>query len=104
MLNVEWRNTRRYSTFNIQHSTFLVLLLLFVACHREPPHRNVLLITLDTTRADHITSNTPTLLALKSAGIDFANADSPVPLTLPAHSSILSGVIPPHHGLRNNGG
>src|SRR5256885_1164399 len=31
------------------------------------------------------------------------NAASPVPLTLPAHSSLLSGMLPPHHGLRNNG-
>lgn len=89
-------------------SRFRVLLLaaiLLAACKQsEHPKRNLLLITLDTTRADHITSNTPTLLKLKQSSIDFASADSPVPLTLPAHSSILSGVIPPHHGLRNNGG
>ena len=83
----------------------LLLLLLLIACKpAEQRKLNVLLITLDTTRADHINANTPTLLALKKSGVDFANADSPVPLTLPAHSSILSGVIPPHHGLRNNGG
>ena len=35
--------------------------------------------------------------------IRFTNADSPVPLTLPAHCSILSGVLPLHHGVRNNG-
>jgi choline-sulfatase len=75
-----------------------------LACHREAPRYSVLLITLDTTRADHINANTPALLALEKRGVSFANADSPVPLTLPAHSSILSGVIPPHHGLRNNGG
>jgi arylsulfatase A-like enzyme/Tfp pilus assembly protein PilF len=79
-------------------------LLILSACHREVPRYSVLLITLDTTRADHINGNTPTLLALQRSGVSFANADSPVPLTLPAHSSILSGVIPPHHGLRNNGG
>jgi arylsulfatase A-like enzyme/Flp pilus assembly protein TadD len=36
--------------------------------------------------------------------VRFTNADSPVPLTLPAHCSILSGVLPLHHGVRNNGG
>lgn len=83
---------------------FILALLLFACKPTERPKVSVLLITLDTTRADHITSNTPTLLALKQSSIDFEAADSPVPLTLPAHSSILSGVIPPHHGLRNNGG
>jgi arylsulfatase A-like enzyme/Tfp pilus assembly protein PilF len=83
---------------------FLILLLLFACNAKEHPRYNVLLITLDTTRADHINGNTPALLALQKSGVSFANADSPVPLTLPAHSSILSGVIPPHHGLRNNGG
>jgi choline-sulfatase len=101
MFNVEWMKRGRHSTFNIQHSTFLVLLIL--CCHREAPHYNILLITLDTTRADHISDNTPTIQKLARDGWQFTNADSPVPLTLPAHSSILSGVIPPHHGLRNNG-
>jgi len=75
-----------------------VLLLPFALCLltcREKPHYNVLLITLDTFRADRP--------APRLDGVTFTNADSPVPLTLPAHSSILSGVLPPQHGLRNNG-
>ncbi|HKS26123.1 MAG TPA: sulfatase-like hydrolase/transferase [Thermoanaerobaculia bacterium] len=74
----------------------LAIALLLIACHRETPRYNVLLVTLDTFRADR---PAPTL-----EGVVFANADSPVPLTLPAHSSLLSGVLPPQHGLRNNGG
>src|SRR4051812_16680614 len=71
--------------------------------------RNLLLVTLDTVRADHLgaygdrQAETPSLDRLAREGIRFAAAASPVPLTLPAHSSLLSGLLPPHHGLRNNG-
>ncbi len=70
---------------------------------------NVLLVTLDTVRADHVgcygdrAAETPALDGLARQGVRFAWASSPVPLTLPAHSSLLSGLLPPHHGLRNNG-
>jgi arylsulfatase A-like enzyme/Flp pilus assembly protein TadD len=77
--------------------------LLVLGCHREHPKYNVLLITLDTFRADRLGPLTPALAKLARDGAAFTNADSPVPLTLPAHSSLLSGVLPPHHGLRNNG-
>jgi choline-sulfatase len=71
--------------------------------------RNLLLVTLDTVRADHLgaygdaAAETPSLDRLAREGVRFAAASSPVPLTLPAHSSLLSGLLPPHHGLRNNG-
>jgi arylsulfatase A-like enzyme/Tfp pilus assembly protein PilF len=71
--------------------------------------RNLLLVTLDTVRADHLgaygdaAAETPSLDRLAREGVRFAAAASPVPLTLPAHSSLLSGLLPPHHGLRNNG-
>jgi choline-sulfatase len=77
--------------------------LLLTTCAREAKHPNVLLITLDTFRADRISANTPNLQKLASESVRFTNADSPVPLTLPAHCSILSGVLPLHHGVRNNG-
>src|SRR5438874_2015787 len=97
------RRTLRPSAFSLL--TIAVCVLATLSCSpKERPRYNVLLITLDTTRADHVNANTPTLLALEKSGVVFAHADSPVPLTLPAHSSILSGLIPPHHGLRNNGG
>jgi arylsulfatase A-like enzyme/Tfp pilus assembly protein PilF len=88
----------------------LLLLLCFVACTRaEPKHPNVLLITLDTFRADHVGAygrnrgTTPAIDALAAGGARFQNAISSVPLTLPSHATILSGTLPPHHGLRNNG-
>jgi arylsulfatase A-like enzyme/Flp pilus assembly protein TadD len=81
----------------------LAAAVLLTTCAREAKHPNVLLITLDTFRADRITANTPNLQKLAAESIRFTNADSPVPLTLPAHCSILSGVLPLHHGVRNNG-
>jgi arylsulfatase A-like enzyme/Flp pilus assembly protein TadD len=70
---------------------------------------NLLLITLDTLRADHLGSYgyraaiTPNLDRLAKEGVRFAQASSAVPLTLPAHATLLTGLLPPHHGLRNNG-
>jgi choline-sulfatase len=92
------------SIFNFQFSIPLSLLLILVSCTRaEPKHPNVLLITLDTFRADRLGAKTPNLARLAAEGIRFENAQSPVPLTLPAHATILSGLLPLHHGLRNNG-
>ena len=45
----------------------------------------------------------PALDRLAREGVRFAQASSPAPLTLPAHASLLSGLLPPRHGLRNNG-
>jgi tetratricopeptide (TPR) repeat protein len=70
---------------------------------------NVLLLTLDTTRADrigsygHAKARTPNLDAIARNGVRFANAYAPVPLTLPSHASILTGLTPLAHGVRNNG-
>jgi choline-sulfatase len=70
---------------------------------------NVLMITLDTTRADRIGSygygpaSTPYLDRLAAAGVRFDQALSPAPLTLPAHASLMTGRQPYLHGVRNNG-
>ncbi len=70
---------------------------------------NVVLITLDTTRADHLgcygypTPTTPNADALAARGVLFAHASSVAPLTQPAHSSILTGMQPTYHGVRVNG-
>lgn len=71
--------------------------------------KNVLLITLDTTRADRLGSYgyssamTPSLDSLARRGIRFESAYCQVPLTLPSHASILTGLNPCRHGVRNNG-
>ncbi len=70
---------------------------------------NVILFTLDTTRADHIACygysdvKTPNLDALAGAGVLFEQAASSSPLTLPAHCSIMTGMYPTYHGVRVNG-
>jgi tetratricopeptide (TPR) repeat protein len=72
------------------------------------PRPNIVLITIDTLRADHLGSygappgSTPALDALASEGLRFENAISPVPLTRPAHTSLLTGLYPPEHGIRDN--
>ncbi len=70
---------------------------------------NVLLVTIDTLRTDRLGAYggraglTPVLDALALNGVRFANAWSHAPMTLPAHASILTGLLPPSHGVRNNG-
>jgi arylsulfatase A-like enzyme/Tfp pilus assembly protein PilF len=86
----------------------LALALGALACGR-PPER-VVLISIDTLRADHVgaygatRAHTPTLDGLAARGVRFAHAFSPAPLTLPSHASLLTGLDPPQHGVRNNGG
>jgi len=73
------------------------------------PSYNVLLITLDTTRADHLgcygykAARTPNLDSLAREGVRFARTYCPAPLTLPAHASIMTGLYPAAHTVRNNG-
>lgn len=75
-----------------------------------PPPPSVLLITLDTTRADHLGcygaafAATPNLDALAKSGVRFDQALSPAPLTLPSHATILTGLAPRRHGVRDNAG
>lgn len=75
-----------------------------------PDDLSVLLITLDTTRADRIGAygfadiETPHLDRLAAEGVLFEQAQAVAPLTLPAHSSIFTGEYPPAHGVRDNGG
>ncbi len=70
---------------------------------------NVLLITLDTMRADRLGAygwsgaRTPNIDALAAGGVRFARAYCPAPLTLPSHCSILTGTYPLYHKVRNNG-
>jgi arylsulfatase A-like enzyme/Flp pilus assembly protein TadD len=70
---------------------------------------NVLLITVDTLRADHVgcygdsRASTPFMDHLAAEGVLFERAETAVPITLPAHASILTGTYPAFHGVRNNG-
>jgi len=68
----------------------------------------ILLITLDTTRADYLgiessSVKTPHLKALAERGLYFTQAYSTTPTTLPSHTSMLTGLYPTDHGIRENG-
>ena len=75
---------------------------------RQGP-RSVLLISIDTLRADRLGSYgyaaaaTPVLDGLARRGLRFAQATTTAPLTLPAHTSLLTGTFPAFHGVRDNG-
>jgi arylsulfatase A-like enzyme/tetratricopeptide (TPR) repeat protein len=89
------------------------LIFFFLSC--SPPisktysRPSLVLITLDTTRRDHIGvygkkgAATENIDQIAQEGIRFDQAYSTVPLTTPAHASILTGLYPPKHGIRNNG-
>lgn len=65
---------------------------------------NVLLITIDTLRADRLRRGfTPSIDALAATGLRFDTARAAVPLTLPSHVTILTGTLPTVHGVRDNG-
>ena len=75
----------------------------------QRPQWNIVVVTLDTTRADRIgcygyaDAMTPVLDGLAARGVLFERAYTPVPLTLPAHASLFTGLYPPEHGIHTNG-
>ena len=74
------------------------------------PEASVLLISVDTLRADRLAlygydrGSTPVLDALGREAVVFESVYSHSPLTLPAHASLLTGLLPPRHGVRSNAG
>lgn len=83
----------------------LIGLLFFTGATSAAP--NVLLISVDTLRSDHLgcygsTNRTPAFDALAARSVVFEQAISQVPLTLPSHTTILTGLYPDQHGIRNN--
>jgi len=102
------------------------LLAFSLACRRSPESEawkakahdaNVLFITLDTTRADHLgcyaaesrrkpprAAKTPHLDGLAARGVRFTRAIAQVPLTLPSHACMFTGTYPEVHQLRDMGG
>jgi arylsulfatase A-like enzyme len=89
-----------------------VAALSWAACggtREETARRSVLLVTLDTTRADALScyggppGQTPVLDALAAEGLLYERAYTPAPCTLSAHASLMTGLYPLRHGLRDNG-
>jgi tetratricopeptide (TPR) repeat protein len=90
----------------------ILAVLLLVACSRpeqkvaeKPP---IILISVDTLRSDHLpiygytNGATPNIDALRRDGVLYEKAWSHAPLTLPSHTSMLTGLLPTEHGVRNN--
>ncbi len=81
---------------------------LCLACG-QAPRPNVVVITIDTTRADHLGSygydrpTTPNIDALAGESVRFEHGFAHVPITLPSHTSIFTGTLPLFHGVRDNG-
>src|SRR5438093_7146629 len=70
-----------------------------------PPHTpaSIILITIDTLRADHVSARlTPSLIALSRDAVVFDNVFTSAPLTLPAHASLLTALYPPRHRIHDN--
>jgi choline-sulfatase len=88
----------------------LSLCLSYTACRKEKAKHtpSLLLVTIDTLRADRLgvygwdKARTPNLDALAASGRYYKEVFTPVPITLPAHASILTGRLPFQHGIRNN--
>ena len=89
----------------------IALAAMAVGCRADPP--NVLLLTVDTLRPDALgwvaevsgagARSTPNLDRLAAGGLAFPAAVAPAPLTLPSHLTLMSGLVPPRHGVRDNG-
>ena len=87
----------------------VLAVLVLAACGRPesvapkaPPRPSILLVTLDTTRADAIGPGTPSFNALAARGRRFEYAYATAPQTLPSHSSMMTGLYPGGHGVHEN--
>ncbi|HYI08082.1 MAG TPA: sulfatase-like hydrolase/transferase [Thermoanaerobaculia bacterium] len=89
---------------------FLSLLLLAACSRPEPPVAtpSIILVSVDTLRSDHLPAYgyakiaTPHIDALRRDAVLYERAYSHAPLTLPSHLSMLTGLLPAEHGVRNN--
>jgi arylsulfatase A-like enzyme len=101
---------RRWALFTLA----LILIPAGAQARRNPKkprafHPNILLITMDTTRADHLSCygysrvTSPNIDRLAAGGAMFRNTYTPVPLTGPAHISLMTSLFPQEHGATING-
>ena len=105
------RKVRRYSLLTVGTCLLSVLVLAGGPERPEPESEqpNILLITIDTLRAAHLSSygyhleTSPNIDQLASEGTRFENVYSVIPLTGPAHSSLFTSRYPQEHGARTNG-
>src|ERR1051325_4277181 len=98
----------RFEYAIVRRFAFLVLFVASTAWAAAPP--NLVLITIDTLRADrlgcygYVKAGTPNLDRLAKTGVLFENALTHTPLPAPSHASIFTGVYPTAHKVRDTGG
>ena len=113
------RTARTIGILMLIVSAGILTLLAYQRANRDPAavetrdvpreRRSILMVTVDTTRADRLQPYgadniaTPTMLRMAQEGIVFEKAYSVAPITLVAHTSIMTGLYPFEHGVRNNG-
>ena len=102
--------------FKVKKSHIFLFFVIFVlslvsfSCKKKAENFNVLLISVDTLRADRVSLydnshvKTPNIDKLGKDGVVFKHAFSAVPVTLPSHTGIMTGLYPPSHGVRDNSG
>ena len=99
--------------FRFLASAFLVVVLLATAvgyAATPPPALNVVVITIDTLRADRVgcygykAAETPNLDRLAAEGVRFERAYTPIPITLPSHSVLFTGTYPMYSGMHDFSG
>lgn len=100
---------RRWIAWTLLGAAVLAAAGLWFWNTRRGPRWNVLIITLGSTRADHIgcyghaAALTPAIDGLAGRGVLFERASATAPMTLPSHATMFTGLQPPEHGLVTNG-
>jgi arylsulfatase A-like enzyme/Tfp pilus assembly protein PilF len=99
---------------SVGRTAFGLLACALLACHREAPRphsaQDIILVTIDTLRADSVgfagntRVKTPFLDRMAAEGIVFTNAHAQNVVTLPSHTNIITGLYPYQHGVRDNSG
>lgn len=103
------RKLHRRRAAALAAAVIVAVAVVFLLLPRRRPRPDVLLITIDTLRPDHlgcygaVAAHTPVIDGLAASGVRFRQAAAVAPITLPSHASILTGLLPPAHGLRDNG-
>src|SRR5512134_3132176 len=96
--------------FRMTRGSLVLALAVLAGCGGVRPRegQNLLVITIDTLRADRVgaygyrEARTPHLDRLAAEGVLFEDATAQVPVTLPSHASLFTGLVPPTHGVRDN--
>ncbi len=98
------------SSFRKSLPLLLLLSTSLAAAAAPVPRTNVVLITVDTLRADRVgaygyaKARTPNLDGMAASGVRFEKAFSPVPITLPSHACMLTGTYPMRNGMHDFSG